>query len=109
MQRSRNFLNPRSIAYASLFVALSVVINTFRIGSVSFGGVPIIFSGYVLGPVMGFIVGAMADIVGFIVRPSGNAFNPVFVLTSALTGMLPILVTKLLEIDILSTSCGKYL
>lgn len=80
----------------SIFVALSVAINTMRVGSVSFGGFPIILSGYLLGPIPGFIVGAMSDIVGFIIRPSALGFNPVFILTSALTGLIPVVVTNLL-------------
>ena len=86
------------LTYLAIFVALSVVINTARIGSVSFGGFPIILSGYFLGPVNGFIVGAVADIVGFIIRPSSSGgFNPLFILTSALTGLIPVLVTRLLK------------
>ena len=73
-----------------MLVALSVVINTLRFGSISFGGFPIIFSGLTMGPIMGFIVGAIADVVGFIVRPSASGgFNPLFILTSALTGFIP--------------------
>ncbi|MDO5028516.1 MAG: folate family ECF transporter S component [Bacillota bacterium] len=86
------------LTYLAIFVALSVVINTARIGSISFGGFPIILSGYFLGPVNGFIVGGVADIVGFIIRPSSTgSFNPLFALTSALTGLIPVLVTRLLK------------
>lgn len=92
MEKSKSF-NVQKLVYASVFVALSVVINSLRIGSVSFGGFPIIFSGYVLGPIMGFIVGFVSDLVGFIVRPSSFGFNPLFALTSALTGAIPVIVT----------------
>lgn len=84
------------ITYMAIFIALSAMINSLRIGNVSFGGFPIIMSGYLLGPLPGFIVGAIADLVGFMIRPSSFAFNPLFTLTSALTGALPILVTRLL-------------
>lgn len=90
-------MTAKTIAYASIFVALSVAINTVRIGSVSFGGFPIILSGYALGPVMGFMVGTLADLVGFIIRPSSTGgFNPLFILTSALTGAIPVIVTGML-------------
>lgn len=80
----------RKLAISAMLVALSVVINTLRIGSISFGGFPIIFSGLTMGPIIGFIVGAAADILAFIVRPSANgAFNPLFVLTSSLSGFIP--------------------
>lgn len=84
------------ITYMALFIALGVVINTVRIGSISFGGFPIILSGYLLGPIPGFIIGALSDILGFIIRPSGFGFNPIFTLTSALTGAIPVIVTRLL-------------
>lgn len=85
------------ITYIAIFVALAVAVNTARIGDISFGGFPIIISGYFLGPINGFIVGALADVVGFIIRPSATGgFNPLFVLTSALTGLIPVLVTNLL-------------
>ena len=80
-----------------MFVALSVAINTARVGSISFGGFPIILSGYFLGPINGFIVGALADVIAYIIRPSaGGGFNPLFILTSALTGFIPVVVTRLL-------------
>lgn len=92
----RKLFTTVSIAHMSIFVALSVIINTLRVGSVSFGGFPIIFSGYLLGPLPGFIVGGVADLLGFLIRPSSFPFNPLFTLTSALTGAIPIIVTKAL-------------
>lgn len=87
----------KTVVYMAVFVAISVTINTLRVGSVSFGGFPIIFSGFALGALPGFIVGAVADVVAFIVRPSSGGFNPAFTLTSALTGAIPVLVTTLLR------------
>lgn len=93
--RSNKFSTVK-ISYMAIFIAISVMINSLRIGSISFGGFPIILSGYLLGPIPGFIVGAVADIVSFIIRPSAFPFNPIFTLTSALTGALPVLVNNLL-------------
>lgn len=96
---ARRQSSTRKITYMAMFVALSVVINTMRFGSISFGGFPIIYSGLVLGPVNGFIVGALADVLGFIVRPSsGGGYHVVFTLTSALTGLIPILVVRLFKV-----------
>lgn len=89
-------ITTKRLTMMAILVALSVIINTLRIGSVSFGGFPIIYAGYFLGPINGFIVGAVADILGFIVRPSSFAFNPLFTLTSALTGLIPVIITRLL-------------
>lgn len=92
--RSSSFSTYR-ITYVAIFIAMSVAINTIRIGSVSFGGFPIIMAGFFLGPINGFITGAVADLLGFLVRPSSSgAFNPLFTLTSALTGLIPVVVTR---------------
>ena len=96
---ARRQSSTRKITYMAMFVALSVVINTMRFGSISFGGFPVIYSGLVLGPVNGFIVGAVSDVLGFIVRPSsGGGYHVVFTLTSALTGLIPILVVRLFKV-----------
>lgn len=93
--RSKKFTTVK-ISYMAIFIALSVMINSLRIGSISFGGFPIILSGYLMGPIPGFIVGGVADILAFMVRPSAFPFNPLFTLTSALTGAIPIMVSTLL-------------
>ena len=91
-------LSTRKLTLSAMFITLSVVVNSLRIGSISFGGFPIIFSGLTLGPIAGFMVGGVADIIAFIVRPSSSGgFNPVFTLTSALTGLIPGLVIILLK------------
>lgn len=84
------------ITYMAIFVAIGVIVNSLRVGVFSFGGFPIILSGFILGPIPGFIVGGVTDIVAFIIRPSAFPFNPLFVLTSALTGMIPVVVANLL-------------
>ena len=82
-----------------MFVALSVVLNTLRVGPISFGGFPIIYGGLALGPVYGFIIGLVSDLLGFLVRPSGNGFNLAFTLTSSLTGAIPVLVLRMFGND----------
>lgn len=95
-EEKKKKFSTNKITYMAVFIALSVVINTVRVGSISFGGFPIIMSGYLLGPLSGFIVGGLADLLGFLVRPSGLQFNIIFSLTSALTGLIPVLVTRAL-------------
>lgn len=93
--RDVTHFSAKSLTYGAMFVALGVAINTLRVGYFSFGGFPIIYSGMVMGPINGFIIGAITDLLAFLVRPSANAFNPLFVLTSALTGFIPALIVKL--------------
>lgn len=78
---------------AAFLIAISIVLTRmlsittpfFRIG---FGSVPIMIAGIVLGPKYGFAVGAIADLVGFMMNPMGS-FMPGFTLTSAMTGAIP--------------------
>lgn len=93
---TQTFFTAQRIAQMALLVALGSAINSLRVGVLSFGGFPIIFSGYFLGPLGGFLTGAVTDVVAFIIRPSSSGFNPIFTITSGLTGLIPILVTHLL-------------
>ncbi len=96
----------RSIAMTGLLIGLSVILTRFAsfrlaIGNiegirVGFGGLPIIMAGILLGPGYGFVAGAFADIIGFVLSPMG-AYMPHFTLTSALTGALPGMVFGLLS------------
>lgn len=89
------YFTPKRIAQMAIFIAIGVVVNSMRVGFVSFGGLPIILSGYLFGPVGGFLIGGVTDLVAFLVRPSSYGFNIAFTLTSALTGAIPVLVTEL--------------
>lgn len=80
----------------AIFIAFGVIVTSVRIGFFSFGGLPIILAGLTLGPVYGFLVGGLTDLAAFIVRPGGQ-FNPIFTLTSALTGFLPIFFLQILQ------------
>lgn len=95
----KNYFSARTLSYLAMFIALSVVLNTLRVGPISFGGFPIIYGGLALGPVYGFIIGLVSDLLGFLVRPSGNGFNLAFTLTSALTGAIPVLVLRMFGND----------
>lgn len=95
----KSYFSARTLSYLAMFIALSVVLNTLRVGPISFGGFPIIYGGLALGPVFGFIIGMVSDLLGFLVRPSGNGFNLAFTLTSSLTGAIPVLVLRLFGKD----------
>lgn len=91
-------IETRTITYAGLLIAISIILTRFcsvnypvfgynavRFG---FGGIPILLSGFILGPWAGASVGAIADIIGALLFPSGPYF-PGFTLSSALVGLLP--------------------
>ena len=91
-------LKTRQWVFLSLLVALSVVlarVASIRIAiagvegiRIGFGGLPIILAGLMFGPLAGAIVGAVADVLGYMINPMG-AYVPHFTLTSALTGAIP--------------------
>ncbi len=76
----------------SLLVALSIIAKRFlgyndRVISVSFGFVPIATAGMLFGPVGGLTAGALADLIGALLFPTGP-FNPGFTLAAAMSGTL---------------------
>ncbi|MGL5440553.1 MAG: folate family ECF transporter S component [Filifactoraceae bacterium] len=93
-------LGTRGMLIGALLVAISVVLARF-VGfmlpggaiRISFTNVPIILGGMFLGPIGGFIVGAVSDIIGAILFPQGTFF-PGFVLSSGLVGLIPGLIMK---------------
>jgi ECF transporter S component (folate family) len=96
-QREDFFMNSerslKRMINAAFLIAISIVLTRllsittpfFRIG---FGSIPIMIAGIVLGPKYGFVVGGVADLVGFMMNPAGS-FMPGFTLTSAMTGAIP--------------------
>lgn len=92
------------LVYLAVMTALSVVLTRVAGFRVAIGGIegiriglgplPLIMSGVLWGPAAGFFVGAVADIVGYVISPMG-AYLPQITLTTALTGALPALVLKL--------------
>lgn len=101
-------INIKTIVISGFLVALNVVLSRVITipGIINFGGFPIIFGGIVCGPIVGGIVGAVGDVVSFIVRPTG-VFMPHFVLTSALTGIIPGILTKILKNDLTNPKLWK--
>jgi ECF transporter S component (folate family) len=97
-----NFFNVKTITISGLLIALNIVLSSIITipGIINFGGFPIIFGGIVFGPIVGGIIGAVGDIISFIVRPSASGpFMPHFTLTSALTGIIPGIIVRVLKIN----------
>ena len=88
----------KKVVYLAFLIALTIVLTRLlslriAIGGVEgirigFGDLPIILAGIVFGPLAGGIVGAVSDILGFIISPMG-AYMPHFTLTTFLTGFIP--------------------
>ncbi len=84
--------------FAALLTSISVILKLFLGITVDmFGGLvkdinlsptTIMFSGIILGPVYGGLVGGLTDILVYLVRPLGS-YNPIFTITNILIGLLP--------------------
>ncbi|SDM08149.1 folate family ECF transporter S component [Halarsenatibacter silvermanii] len=91
-------ISTHRLVYAALLIALSIIftrIFSLRIAlggaegiRIGLGGLPIVFAGIAFGPLVGGIVGAVSDLIGFFINPMGP-YMPHFTLTSFLTGFMP--------------------
>lgn len=98
-----------TIVRAGLFISMSLVLKVmFELYiplsgipalRINFASIPLMLSGIFLGPLAGFLTGAAADIINFIVKP-GGPFFPGFTLVSGLSGLLPGIVFKYIKRDI---------
>jgi ECF transporter S component (folate family) len=88
-------LSIKLICYCALFTALSVLANTYTIclgvgnsNQLGFGYTVCFLSGAICGPAGGFIAGICGDVLGWLLNPSGGAFNPVITLSTGLIGLI---------------------
>ena len=92
LNRNRKLLY---LVTCAMMIALGVVLKLYSIplsptAKVGFGPVPAMTSGILFGPLAGFIVGALSDVIGFLVQGNGS-FNPATTLMYALSGVVPAL------------------
>ena len=77
---------------AALLSALAIILGLFKVPitesvEIRFTMIPIGVAGALLGPGVGAVVGAIADVGGYLVHPTGP-FMPLFTLTNIMSGML---------------------
>ncbi len=101
-------LSTKSLVIASFFVGINIVLS--RVGAImlfnssvrlSFGNIPLVLSGLLLGPVAGLMTGVVSDVLGFLINSHGGAYHPGFTISAGLTGLIPGLIM------IWSASIGK--
>jgi len=94
------------ITTMGLLMALSIILTRIASLRIAIGGVegvrigigklPVILGGIIFGPLSGGLIGALSDIIGYFINPIG-AYMPHFTLTSALTGVIPAMVLRILQ------------
>ncbi len=91
--------NTFRLCTVALLSALSIVSNAFAINltqdiSLSFTYLVLFVSGVFLGPIDGFLVGVIGDVIGCIIAPKGP-YAPTVTLSTGLLGVLPWVIFKL--------------
>lgn len=82
----------KELCSLAILIAIAVVLaiyGTIRIGSgikISFKFIPVFIASAVFGPMWGGMIGALADIVAFMVSPVGGAFLPQITMVEFLYG-----------------------
>lgn len=93
--------NTKTLILMALFAAISIILARFMViwltnsVRISFGGIPILLAGLLLGPIAGGFTGAVADIVGATLF-SPFPWYPPLTLPAVLVGILPGLLKPLL-------------
>jgi ECF transporter S component (folate family) len=88
------------LAIAVLLSMLGVMIPIAGINGlkITFSYLPIMLAGFVFGPAAGAIVGAMTDILGYLVKfHAYGPWFPGFTVTTALSGALPVIIYRLFK------------
>ncbi len=84
--------NIKTLTVAGMLTAIAIISGFFKIAvsdilEIRFSTLPIAVAGAFFGPGVAAIVGAVSDIGGFLIRPTGPYF-PGFTLSGALTGVI---------------------
>ncbi len=95
-ERSKKSL--RYLTLAAVLTALAIVLTRFLSFTITifrfgFGMMPVHYAGYLLGPVWGFLVGTVADLIGILINAGGTPHLGI-TLTTALQGLISGLVVR---------------
>lgn len=103
---SRGTTRTKLVVNCGLLIAISIVLKILFEMYIPLGGfpslrinltsLPIMLSGILLGPLAGFIVGFISDLLCFFIKPGGPFFLG-FTVASGLTGLIPGLLWMLLR------------
>lgn len=88
----KEFKNTRSLTTMALLLALTIVLGylTISIGDflkIGFSALPNELVSFLFGPAVGAVFGGLADILNFIVKPTG-VFFPGFTISGILSGLI---------------------
>ena len=82
----------KALTLAAMLTAVGIVLSFFKIPitpiiEIRFGSLPIAVAGMSLGPIVAAIIGAVIDVLGFFVKPTGPFF-PGFTISGIVSGLI---------------------
>lgn len=112
----------RTITTVAMFAALSIILGTFtvQIGNyikIGFSSLTTVGTGFLFGPIVGGIFGAVTDVVKYMIKPTGPFF-PGFTIGAVIAGFIygsllykkPVSIKRILIAEILvSVICNMLL
>lgn len=105
-------MSTKKIATLAMLVSISVLFNIFTIltgvkyFAITFTYIPAFVAGAFMGPVSGFIVPFLGDLIAGFIHPLGP-YNPMIGIASGLLGFIPGIVFKYLKINVENISIHK--
>ncbi|WP_143823591.1 ECF transporter S component [Mycoplasmopsis agassizii] len=104
LRASKKYWSIRKITFVAILISISVTaaiigVTIIPIASIpsyklSFTGLPIKISGFIFGPIIGFFIGIIADILSILFIPSYIHWG--YILVSGINGLVPGLVSVIL-------------
>lgn len=86
-----------SLAAIAMLLALRIVLGMFANATLPFFGnaikisgafLPIVLAGALFGPIPAMLVGALGDVLSYVIAPTAGGFFPGFTISGALTGLI---------------------
>lgn len=93
----RELKNVRALAAIAMLLALRVVLGMFANATLPMFGntvklsaafIPIAVGGAMFGPVPAALIGALGDVISFVIAPTGGGYFPGFTISGLLTGLV---------------------
>ncbi|EHO52822.1 hypothetical protein HMPREF9099_01202 [Lachnospiraceae bacterium oral taxon 082 str. F0431] len=88
----RELKKVRTITTVAMFVALSIILGAFTVPignflKIGFSSLTTVSVGYLFGPIVGSVFGAITDVVKYAIKPTGPFF-PGFTLNAIIAGFI---------------------
>ena len=109
----RELKKVRTITTVAMFVAISIILGAFTVPignflKIGFSSLTTVSIGYLFGPIVGSIFGAITDIVKYMMKPTGPFF-PGFTFNAIIAGIMygsilykkPVSIKRILAAEIL--------